>query len=397
MGAGAGEAGAAPHAKSANASKLRNELLRTHAARTAAARSQWVTSEGISDNQRKARRTSRGRLGVVIAGGHLRVAAVCCSLRQWTTEALRAEPQLGTSSAGRPRMKSSMNMTALPFALLVSLAGCTCGPPLVPPTNLTDADHDASSDGGPPLEEDGEVDSGVDGGRSACIDHVTDGGELWDIYRDPIPADASRAFLGRIVVAPNQMVDLILAESVCCYMLAEPENVCTIWSVRGTDLATIRGPGGPTATLSVGDLPPGSEFVVSALMGGYSTEVRVSIANPSDPALVGVWTESRRLDCASSELPIGSYEPIRELRFSADNQFLMTWTPFERFVDIWGAYDARGGRLTLLPSGGNTLDARWNADTDLEAAYEISAGELHVRDAELSSPAACEHVFRRLD
>ncbi|NQY38722.1 MAG: hypothetical protein HRT80_01345 [Henriciella sp.] len=95
--------------------------------------------------------------------------------------------------------------------------------------------------------------------------------------------------------------------------------------------------------------PLGERIMLSATYRGQSIRARFSVYDPDQSPLVGYW---RQEEGTCDEMTI-----IRELVFSADGTFSVTWEPFEAYKDYWGtySYDAESGELSLEIESGNAL------------------------------------------
>ncbi len=106
------------------------------------------------------------------------------------------------------------------------------------------------------------------------------------------------------------------------------------------------------------------------------------------PALVGTWAQAEA-ECARAE-------PVRELVFTADGRYSVTWAPFETYKDYWGAwrYDAATGVLTLSVEGGNYQPS----DRVLSGEVRADARQLSLGAISLGAPeqgGRCTAPFRR--
>ena len=106
------------------------------------------------------------------------------------------------------------------------------------------------------------------------------------------------------------------------------------------------------------------------------------------PAFVGTWHQDES-ECAGAQ-------PVRELIFSADGRYSVTWMPFETYKDYWGGwrYDARTRVLTLTVDGGNRVPT----DAVLSGEASADAHQLTLGAISLGSPregARCTATFRR--
>src|SRR5262245_9308943 len=105
------------------------------------------------------------------------------------------------------------------------------------------------------------------------------------------------------------------------------------------------------------------------LLAAAMSMVLASCATPqtaSAPQLVGTWHQE--------EAACGTAQPVRELIFSADGRFSVTWLPFETYKDYWGAwrYDAATRVLTLSVENGNRVPS----DIAPSGAVSIDAHQL---------------------
>ena len=68
-------------------------------------------------------------------------------------------------------------------------------------------------------------------------------------------------------------------------------------------------------------------------------------AGQDQAALTGKWSE-REVDCGDQSRPT---RPVRELVFTADGRFTLTWEPFESYTDYWGVivHDVASGMLRM--------------------------------------------------
>jgi hypothetical protein len=76
-------------------------------------------------------------------------------------------------------------------------------------------------------------------------------------------------------------------------------------------------------------------------------------------------------------------EPVRELEFSPENRFSVTFMPFETYRDYWGSYsfDPATKRLRLTVERGNFVPP----NLDLEGEAELAEGRLRLKDIFLGS------------
>lgn len=104
---------------------------------------------------------------------------------------------------------------------------------------------------------------------------------------------------------------------------------------------------GLVALRVAGDAPLGEVFRVRARYREQSLSGRFSVFDPELSPLVGYWRQDPT-GCAPGS-------DIRELVFSADGTFSVTWEPFEAYKDYWGNwhYDTASGWLELTLVSGN--------------------------------------------
>src|ERR1700756_2565489 len=94
-------------------------------------------------------------------------------------------------------------------------------------------------------------------------------------------------------------------------------------------------------------------------------------APASAPAFVGTWAQAEA-ECAGAQ-------PVRELIFTADGRYSVTWAPFETYKDYWGAwrYDAATRVLTLSVDGGNYQPSDRVLSGEVSAdAHQLSLGAI---------------------
>ncbi len=107
----------------------------------------------------------------------------------------------------------------------------------------------------------------------------------------------------------------------------------------------------------------------------------------------GIWKQES-ISC-SGETPV---EPVRELEFLNDGEFLVTYQPFENYHDFWGdvSFDTTTGAFVLAIKGGNRIPTF--VDLAGKALFE-STTKLVLDDFFLSAPrengGECSYVFGR--
>ncbi len=128
----------------------------------------------------------------------------------------------------------------------------------------------------------------------------------------------------------------------CVGNLSASPAEAIIWSRQddGTALATV----------SDAAIPGKPIRLTSDYAGSESISLIISVYEASENPLIGFWTQKPDDNCEEGSR-------IRELIFSADGTFSVTWTPFERYKDYWGdyTYDPETGVLTLTPERGNHI------------------------------------------
>jgi hypothetical protein len=118
-----------------------------------------------------------------------------------------------------------------------------------------------------------------------------------------------------------------------------------------------------------------------------------AIAQDVPAAYRGIWKQES-VTC-SGETPV---EPVRELEFLNDGEFLITYQPFENYHDFWGtvAYDRSTGAFALNITGGNRIPTFVEMSGQAEFA---SPTRLVLAGFFLSAPREngghCNYVFGR--
>lgn len=204
-------------------------------------------------------------------------------------------------------------------------------------------------------------------------------------------------FPGIIELQPGQSHAFEVGVVECCYFF-EPVDACAEWSVEPADGASITDDG----VLSIEPTAHnGSMFMVEADIeqGKALLTAEVWVYTEQDNPLVGTYHEIAQIDCQQPG-EIEPAEPIGELRFLANSQYMLTWWPFEVYVDYWGpySYDLQSGALTMVAESGNYVPS----DMDGQGTFSFDAGgDLLLQDMYLGSPSAgppptpiCGHRFR---
>lgn len=102
---------------------------------------------------------------------------------------------------------------------------------------------------------------------------------------------------------------------------------------------------GPEAT-------PGRDIEIAGTIGDRTVRTRFRIAPADGPVLTGFWSQES-VDCQGPT----PRDPLRELRFSSDGKFAVTFVPFEVRQDYWGSvmFDAAAARIGFAVERGNTV------------------------------------------
>jgi hypothetical protein len=205
-------------------------------------------------------------------------------------------------------------------------------------------------------------------------------------------------FEHNLAMRPGQVRTIHLGVVECCYLF-EPIAACATFAVSPDDLATIDPTTGELeihATASHGDVVTVTADVED---GRHQVTIDIHVYTPEENPLFGYWREAALLSCDDGEeLPY--HDRIEELRFRADGTVLVTWLPFEIYVDYWAdyTYDLADGSLALQVNGGNYVPT----DVGEAGTFSIDAeGRLILEDLWLGTASgstadpACGHVFAR--
>lgn len=214
---------------------------------------------------------------------------------------------------------------------------------------------------------------------------------------EDLPYLAIVFFPGIIELQPGQSHAFEVGLLECCYFF-EPIEACAEWSVAPSEGATITEDGVLTIDPTVDN---GAMFLVQADIeqGRALLEAEVWVYTEQDNPLVGSYHEISQFDCQQGDEFVPD-ELIGELRFLANSQFMLTWFPFEVYVDYWGpyAYELPTGALTITAEDGNYIPT----DLDGQGTFSFDAnGDLLLADMYLGSPyagapgpPACGHRFQ---
>jgi hypothetical protein len=177
----------------------------------------------------------------------------------------------------------------------------------------------------------------------------------------------------------------------------DPFPACARWTVSPQEAATIDA---MTGLLRVSSSAAGKTLTVRATLvrSARVVEGTFRVVAIDEKAVVGVWHEEARLDCATNAWSTTNAS-IRELAIKAGGKFGVTWAPFETYVDYWGewVWDTKTRALHLTIAGGNYTPA----DFDGDGTSTIEGKALVLRDVWLGSkqggpePKTCGHRFVR--
>jgi hypothetical protein len=129
----------------------------------------------------------------------------------------------------------------------------------------------------------------------------------------------------------------------------------------------------------IADRSPGHASVVGE-------EIRM--ARLDENPLLGLWREVPPARCAAKGSD-QALDRIRELEFRANGSFLVTWQPFETYVDYWGRYAFSKPDTTLVLSieNGNFIPAGFQG----AGSFEISPdGRLGLKGIRLGSKSGAK-------
>jgi hypothetical protein len=196
---------------------------------------------------------------------------------------------------------------------------------------------------------------------------------------------------------PGDRLELQVGTTECCYVF-QPVAVKTLWSVDPQAGAKIDS---RTGVLEIAaDVPSGTTYTVTADIqdGRKRLTAQIKIYTPQANPLVGVWHESKQIDCQTLEISeLQGESSLRELVFKADGTFQATFTPFEIYHDYWGTYtfDPEKGTLQLKVVSGNYTPE----NLDLQGEYQIDGtGALVLKHIwlgrrESGALTGCGHIF----
>lgn len=135
---------------------------------------------------------------------------------------------------------------------------------------------------------------------------------------------------------PGNVLPLKLGTLECCVVL-EPVDACVEYSLSPTEGATYDA---ATGELTIGDdAVAGTIYTLTADVedGRATLEAKVTVYTKESHPMVGVWHEVKQTPCDGGA-EIDPVPSIGELWFRANGEVLVTWQPFEVYVDYWGSY-----------------------------------------------------------
>ncbi|MEZ5937643.1 MAG: hypothetical protein R3C52_05435 [Hyphomonadaceae bacterium] len=136
--------------------------------------------------------------------------------------------------------------------------------------------------------------------------------------------------------------------------------------------------------------PDGQTVVINAAVGSRTFSDAVRIRRGAISPIVGVWSQPSTM-CVTTAA-------IRELRFTEDGQFSVTWEPFEAYKDYWGtwSYDHGSGHLSLKVEGGNYTprDIRTTGTVTLDGDA-LALDEIFLGTPKGARQAGCRAPFVR--
>jgi len=224
-------------------------------------------------------------------------------------------------------------------------------------------------------------------GEPACDLSTLDGLTIGQVYID------AGVFTD---IARGSSRQLRLATIVAGY----PQDVdaCVTWSVTPETHGMISDAG---LVFAAHDAQVGSQITVTANIeqGRRILELDMMIYEPMVTPILGIWSEQARVSCDGGGGTFFPPSPVGELALFDNGEFRVTWTPFEAYVDYWGAFthSLESGALTLTVSGGNStppdLDAFGTALVTEDGTLELAG--MYLGSAPGDTPTtACGHHFR---
>lgn len=170
-----------------------------------------------------------------------------------------------------------------------------------------------------------------------------------------------------------------------------PLDCLTGWAVNPAGAATV-SPDGTRLTIAP-DAPAGEILTVTATAPGGFAYMTTVLVGRTEIVLTGRWSE------IEARCPNGApAQPLRELEFTSQGEFSVTFMPFETYKDYWGRarFTPDRGLLALSVEGGNNMPS----DREMVGEARIDdQGRLVLDSFPLGVGAAaagpCRYVFRR--
>lgn len=196
---------------------------------------------------------------------------------------------------------------------------------------------------------------------------------------------------------PGDVRMLKLGVVECCYFLEEVD-ACVKYSLSPEEGASYDP---VTGVFEIDEgVAAGTVFTLTADVedGRAIVEATITVYTPESNPLVGIWHEVAQAPCMGGG-DVEPMPPIGELWFKANGDVMVTWSPFEVYVDYWGSYtfDLQSGALMLAIDGGNYVPP----DIDGDGSFAVEAEQLVLSDMWLGSAQdfmgepACGHRFER--
>jgi hypothetical protein len=158
---------------------------------------------------------------------------------------------------------------------------------------------------------------------------------------------------------------------------AAPLDCASDWTVSDPRLATLADD--RESVRIAADAPPGATVTISYRIKGMTVGAPLTVVARDAFVLTGRRGQRSAEGCDAPE-------PVRELEFTADGRFSVTFHPFETYKDYWGRYtlDPATGALSLTVEGGNDRPA----SLDLEGKARLSGdGALLLEGLYLGQPS----------
>ncbi|RZJ44374.1 MAG: hypothetical protein EON87_10090 [Brevundimonas sp.] len=140
---------------------------------------------------------------------------------------------------------------------------------------------------------------------------------------------------------------------------------------------------------------PGRDVEITGTVGDRTVRTRFRIAPAEGPVLTGFWSQES-VDCHG---PVPR-DPLRELRFSSDGKFAVTFVPFEVRQDYWGAveFDPAARRIGFVVERGNTVPTHLmlEGQARVEGENRLFLDGVYFGGLDVPPPAeGCRYVFRK--